>query len=160
MTVEETLASMGLTLPDASRPLASYVPAIRAGGLVFCSGQLPMQNGELMCRGQVGAEVTEREAYDAARAAALNCLAAIKSVIGDLDSIARVVKVTGYVNSGTGFTAQPSVINGASDLLVDVFGERGRHARAAIGVFGLPLGAAVEIEMIVEVEDPARIGLA
>jgi enamine deaminase RidA (YjgF/YER057c/UK114 family) len=120
---------------------------------VFCSGQLPTEAGTLKCRGRVGAEVTEDEAYDAARTAALNALAAIKSVIGDLDRITRVVRVTGYVNSAMGFTNQPTVVDGASDFLVKLFGEAGQHSRVSVGVFQLPRDAPVEVDMVVEVAE-------
>lgn len=153
MTVEEKLQSMGYPLPTVAAPLASYVPAIRTGNLVYCSGQLPTQEGQLRYRGQVIDDISEDDAYDAARVAALNCLAAIKSVIGKLDNIVRVVKLTGYVNSSLGYTNQPIVVNGASDFLMEVFGDNGKHARAAVGVYELPLDACVEVDLIVEVRD-------
>lgn len=152
MTVEEKLSAIGLTLPATTPPLASYVPAVRTGNLVYSSGQVPMRDGKLAFTGRVGLEVTEEDAHKAARICALNCLAAVKSEIGDLDRIVRVVRVTGYVASGENFTNQPAVINGASDLLLQVFGEAGRHSRAAVGVLQLPLGAPVEVDVIVEVE--------
>jgi len=153
MTIAEQLQNLGLSIPDAPAPLASYVPAVRTGNLVFTSGQLPIVDGRLQSRGQVGGEVTEEEAYAAARTAVLNALGAVKSVIHDLEKVRQVVKVTGYVNSAPAFTNQPSVVNGASDLLVQLFGDAGRHARAAVGMYGLPRGASVEIDMIVEVVD-------
>lgn len=149
--IEEKLLSLGLHLPSAAKPVASYIPAVQTRDLVFCSGQLPTVQGELVSRGQVGADVSEQEAYGAARTAVLNCLAALKTVIGDLDRIERIVKLTGYVNSAPAFTNQPKVVNGASDLLLELFGEKGRHARAAVGAFGLPMGASVEIELVVQV---------
>jgi enamine deaminase RidA (YjgF/YER057c/UK114 family) len=152
MRVEETLQSLGLTLPEPAKPLASYVPAVQTGNLVFTSGQLPIIDGELKRRGQVGDDVTLDEAYDDARTAALNALAAVKGVIGDLDRVKQVVRVNGFVSSALGFSDQPTVINGASDLLVQVFGEAGQHSRAAIGVYELPRDAPVEIDIIVEVE--------
>jgi enamine deaminase RidA (YjgF/YER057c/UK114 family) len=152
MRVEETLQSLGLTLPEPAKPLASYVPAVQTGNLVFTSGQLPIIDGELKRRGQVGDDVTLDEAYDDARTAALNALAAVKGVIGDLDRVKQVVRVNGFVSSSLGFSDQPTVINGASDLLVQVFGEAGQHSRAAIGVYELPRDAPVEIDIIVEVE--------
>jgi enamine deaminase RidA (YjgF/YER057c/UK114 family) len=152
MSVEETLQGLGLSLPEPARPLASYVPAVQTGNLVYTSGQLPTQSGELRWRGSVGDEVTPDDAYQASRVAVLNALAAIKSVVGDLDRVRRVVRVTGYVASAAGFTDQPSVINGASDLLLELFGEAGKHSRAAIGVYQLPRDAPVEIDLIVEVE--------
>ncbi|MBV9280762.1 MAG: RidA family protein [Chloroflexi bacterium] len=151
MPIEETLERLGMPLPAAARPLASYVPAVRTGNLVFCSGQLPVEAGELRHPGRVGEDVGEDDARAAARIAALNCLAALKTVIGDLDAITRIVRVTGYVSSGSGFTNQPAVVNGASDFLLEVFGEIGQHSRAAIGVCQLPRNACVEIDMIVEV---------
>jgi enamine deaminase RidA (YjgF/YER057c/UK114 family) len=151
MSAEDTLQSMGLTLPQPARPVASYVPAVRVGNLVYTSGQIPTRNGQLTHRGQVGLEVTEDDAYHEAQTCALNALAAIKALVGSLDAITQVVKVTGYVNSADGFTGQPTVVNGASDLLVKLFGDRGRHARSAVGVAELPLDAAVEVELIVEV---------
>lgn len=153
MSVEETLAELGFAVPEVPKPVASYVPAVRSGTLVFTSGQLPVREGQLVCTGSVGAEVTEEEARNAARLAALNALAAIKTVVEDLDAVVRVVRLTGYVSSAPGFVNQPAVINGASDLLLQAFGERGRHSRAAVGVFQLPLGAPVEVDMIVEVAD-------
>jgi enamine deaminase RidA (YjgF/YER057c/UK114 family) len=131
--------------------LASYVPAVQTGNLVFTSGQLPTVRGELQRQGQVGADVTLDEAREDARTAILNALAAVKSVVGDLDRIERVVRVNGFVNSVPGFTDQPTVINGASDLLLQLFGDAGRHSRAAIGVSALPRNAAVEIDITVEV---------
>lgn len=152
MTVEEKLKGMGITLPTAPSPVASYVPAVQSGNLVFSAGQIPTQRGELRWRGQVGADVSEDEAYQAASVCALNALAAIKSVIGDLDRIIRVVRVNGFVSSAEGFTNQPVVINGASDLLVELFGEAGRHSRVSVGVAQLPAGAPVEVDLVVEVE--------
>lgn len=153
MTVEQTLADMGLSLPNVATPLASYVPALRSGNLVYVSGQVPVVDGAIRYAGSVGDEVSEDDAYDGARIACLNCLAAVKSVIGDLDKVSRVVKVTGYVNSALGYTNQPVVVNGASDLLGTLFGDAGKHTRVAVGVYELPLDATVEIEMIVEIAD-------
>ncbi|GAB2572413.1 RidA family protein [Streptomyces capparidis] len=154
--VEDRLASLGLTLPEVAPPLASYVPAVRSGVYVHTSGQLPLVDGKLTLTGKVGDGVTADEAKDLARICALNALAAVKSVIGDLDRIVRVVKVVGFVASAPGFTAQPGVINGASELLGEVLGEAGRHARSAVGVAVLPLDAPVELEIQVEVTDPAE----
>lgn len=151
MSVEDTLQSMGLTLPPPARPVASYVPAVRTGNLIYTSGQIPTRNGQLTRRGKVGLDLTEDDAYNEAQTCVLNALAAIKDVVGNLDSITQVVKVTGYVNSSSGFTDQSTVVNGASDLLEKLFGDRGRHARAAVGVRELPLNAAVEVDLIVEV---------
>jgi enamine deaminase RidA (YjgF/YER057c/UK114 family) len=151
MSVEDTLQSLGLTLPPPARPVASYIPAVRTGNLVYTSGQIPSRDGQLTRRGQVGLEISEDDAYEEAQTCTLNALAAIKDLLGSLDSITQVVKVTGYVNSADGFTDQATVVNGASDLLVKLFGDKGRHARAAVGVAELPLDAAVEVDLIVEV---------
>ncbi|MBP0455524.1 MULTISPECIES: RidA family protein [unclassified Kitasatospora] len=150
--VEEKLAELGLTLPPVAAPVAAYVPALRSGEFVFTSGQLPMVGGKLPSTGKVGAEVTPEEAKQLAQTCALNALAAIKSVIGDLDQIERVVKVVGFVASAADFTGQPGVINGASELLGQVLGEAGVHARSAVGVAVLPLDAPVEIELQVRVK--------
>ncbi len=148
--IRERLAELGLTLPPVVPPVASYVPAVRSGNHVFTSGQLPMVDGALHATGKVGAEVDPGVATEAARLCALNALAAIDALVG-LESITRVVKVVGFVASAPGFTGQPGVINGASHLLGDVFGDAGVHARSAVGVAELPLGAPVEVELIVEV---------
>jgi enamine deaminase RidA (YjgF/YER057c/UK114 family) len=150
-TPEERIAALGLELPEVVTPLASYVPAVRSGAYVYTSGQLPLVGGELVVKGKVGANVDPHQAKEAARVCALNALAAICSVTGDLSSVVRVVKVVGYVASDTDFTGQPGVVNGASDLLGEVFGDAGVHARSAVGVAALPLDAPVEIEIIVEV---------
>lgn len=148
---EKRLAELGLALPPVVPPLAAYVPAVRSGDLVWTSGQLPMVEGKLVATGLVGAEVDAEQAKDLARLCALNALAAVASVTGDLSAVRRVVKVVGFVASAPGFTAQPSVVNGASELLGEVFGDAGRHARSAVGVAMLPLGAPVEVEVVVEV---------
>ncbi|MGW0711592.1 RidA family protein [Streptomyces sp. NPDC002643] len=149
-TVEAKLAELGLSLPEVVPPLAAYQPAVRTGSYVYTSGQLPMVDGKLPVTGKVGAEVTPEEAKDLARVCALNALAAVKSVAGDLDRVARVVKVVGFVASAPDFTAQPAVVNGASELLGAVFGDKGVHARSAVGVAVLPLDAPVEVEIQVE----------
>ncbi|WP_432092151.1 RidA family protein [Streptomyces sp. bgisy100] len=151
--VEEKLSSLGLTLPAVAAPLASYVPAVRSGSYVFTAGQLPLVEGKLGVTGKVGAEVTPEEAKELARLCALNALAAVKSAVGDLDRIARVVKVVGFVASASDFTGQPGVVNGASELLGEVLGEKGVHARSAVGVAVLPLDAPVEVEIQVEIAD-------
>lgn len=151
-SAEQKLREMGLELPEAPAPVAAYVPCVRAGNLVFVSGQVPRVKGELRYRGRLGGDVSLADGVEAARVCALNALAVIKNEIGDLDRVRRVVKVTGYVASAERFDQQPKVMDGASVLLANVFGEKGRHARAAVGVNELPLGAAVELEMIVEVE--------
>ncbi|MEU0689947.1 RidA family protein [Streptomyces uncialis] len=148
--VEARLAELGLTLPQVAAPLAAYQPAVRTGSHVHTAGQLPMVEGTLAVTGKVGAEVTAEEAKDLARVCALNALAAVKSVVGDLDRVARVVKVVGFVASASDFTGQPGVLNGASELLGEVFGEKGVHARSAVGVAVLPLDAPVEVELLVE----------
>lgn len=152
MTVAEKLHSLDLSLPVTPTPVASYVPAVQVGNLVFTSGQIPTRDGKLTVTGQVGLDLNEDQAYEAARTAALNALSAIQSVVGSLDRVKQVVRVNGYVNSADGFTDQPMVVNGASDLLVELFGEAGKHSRAAIGVAELPLDAPVEVDVIVEVE--------
>ena len=146
----ERLAELGLALPSIASPLGAYVPAVRSGSHVYTSGQLPLVDGKLPATGRVGAEVSEVQARELAARCALNALAAIDALVG-LAAVVRVVKVTGFVASAPGFTAQPAVLNGASDLLGEVFGEAGRHARSAVGVAELPLGAPVEVEVIVEV---------
>ncbi|MFF3901898.1 RidA family protein [[Kitasatospora] papulosa] len=151
--VEAKLAELGLTLPDVVPPLASYQPAVRSGVYVYTSGQLPMVDGKLAVTGKVGAEVTADEAKELAKTCALNALAAVKSVAGDLDRIARIVKVVGFVASASDFTGQPGVVNGASELLGAVLGDKGVHARSAVGVAVLPLDAPVEVEVQVELVD-------
>lgn len=153
MDPEARLAELGLELPEPAKPVAAYVPAVRSGALVFVSGQVPVVSGELAARGHVGEAVSLEEARDAAKVCALNGLAALKAEIGDLGRVVRVVKLTVFVASADGFTDQPKVANGASELLQQVFGEPGRHARAAVGVAELPLGAAVEVEFVFEVRD-------
>jgi enamine deaminase RidA (YjgF/YER057c/UK114 family) len=144
------LAELGLELPPVVAPLAAYVPAVRTGSLVYTSGQVPFRDGKLAATGKVGAEITADDAADLARTCALNALAAVHDLVG-LDSVVRVVKVLGFVASAPDFTGQPGVINGASELLGDVFGDAGAHARSAVGVAVLPLDAPVEVELIVEV---------
>ena len=149
---EDKLRELGLHLPEVVTPLAAYVPAVRTGNLIFVSGQVPIVDGKMLLTGKVGAEVTPEQAHGLAQRAALNGIAAAAAEAGGLDRITRVVKVTGYVASTPDFTGHPAVINGASDLIGQVFGEAGAHARAAVGVAALPLDAPVEVEMIVEVE--------
>lgn len=149
MDIENKLIKMGITLPEAPKPAGSYVPAVVCDRMVFVAGQLPSVNGELKYTGKVGKDLTPEEAYEGAKLCILNALGVLKSYIGDLDRIEQVVRIGGFVNSFEGFTMQPKVINGASDFLVEVFGEKGKHARAAVGVNELPLNAAVEVEMIV-----------
>ncbi len=144
------LAALGLELPAVVPPVGSYVPAVRSGPLVFTSGQLPVAGGELGAVGKVGAQVSPERAKELARTCALNALAAVDALVG-LDAVVRVVKVTGFVASTPEFAGHPGVVNGASELLTDVFGEAGRHARSAVGVAALPLDAPVEVEVVVEV---------
>jgi enamine deaminase RidA (YjgF/YER057c/UK114 family) len=144
------LAELGISLPDVVTPLAAYVPAVRTGNLVYTSGQVPIQSGALAAIGKVGADVSPEEGKALARVCALNALAAVHSLVG-IDAITRVVKVVGFVASAPGFNGQPGVINGASELLGEVFGDAGAHARSAVGVSELPLNAPVEVELIVEV---------
>ena len=151
MSPEERLAELGLAVPDVAAPVAAYVPAVRSGNQVFTSGQLPMRDGQLMATGKVGGEVTQEEAVECARQCALNALAAIRAEIGELGAVKRVVKVVAFVASTPDFTAQPLVANGVSELLGEVFGDVGRHARSAVGVPVLPLDAPVEVELLVEV---------
>jgi len=153
--IEDQLKALNIVLPTVPVPLAAYVPAVKSGNLVFTSGQLPMLDGVLKFKGKVGADVNEEEAKNAALIAVLNCLAVIKMVIGNLDFVERIVKVTVFVNSDPSFVNQPEVANGASELLLTIFGERGKHARAAVGVNVLPRDASVEIEMLVEVKSDA-----
>ncbi|ASR38416.1 LysR family transcriptional regulator [Prauserella marina] len=150
MSWSARLSELGIPLPDVAAPVAAYIPAIRSGAHVFTSGQLPFVDGSLAASGKVGAEVSPEEAKQYARIAALNALAAVNGLVG-IDAVVRVVKVTGFVASAEGFTGQPAVINGASELLGEVFGEAGTHARSAVGVAELPLGAPVEVELVVEV---------
>ncbi len=150
--IEQRLKELNLELPDAPKPVAAYIPAKQTGKLVFTAGQLPMVNGELISKGLLGQDVEIDEANKAARICTLNALAAIKGVIGDLDRIKQIVRVVGYVASVPTFTQQPAVVNGASELLLEVFGENGKHARSAVGMAVLPLNASVEIELTVEVE--------
>jgi enamine deaminase RidA (YjgF/YER057c/UK114 family) len=144
------LAELGVDLPVAVKPLGSYVPAVRSGNLVYTSGQLPMQDGKLVQAGKVGVDVTPEQGKELARICALNAVAAVHSLVG-IDSVTQVVKVVGFVASGPGFNGQPGVVNGASDLLAEVFGDSGVHARSAVGVAQLPLDAPVEVELVVEV---------
>lgn len=150
MTIAARLAELGLALPPVAAPVAAYVPAVISGNQVFTSGQLPMVGGVLPATGKVGAEVSPEEAKEFARICALNALAAVESVIGSLDRVTRIVKVVGFVSSAPDFTGQPGVVNGASELLGEVFGDIGRHARSAVGVAVLPLDAPVEVELLVE----------
>ena len=152
MNVQDRLDALGLELPEVATPAGAYVPALVSGNLVFTAGQIPLVDGKLMATGKVGSEIDVDYAREIARRCALNAIPAVKSVIGDLDRVKRVVKVVGFVSSEPSFTQQPQVINGASELLEQVFGEAGIHARSAVGVAVLPLDAPVEVELIVEFE--------
>ena len=152
MSVKEKLASLGLTLPTAAAPVAAYVPAVKTGNLVFTAGQLPVVDGKLVKEGKVGSDVTDKDAKKMAEICALNALAAI-SLVADIDQIEKIVRVGGFVNGAPGFVAIPAVINGASELLIKLFGEvNGKHARTAVGVAELPLNAPVEVEMVVQLK--------
>ncbi len=152
MSIKEKLASLGLTLPTAAAPVAAYVPAVKTGNLVFTAGQLPVVDGKLVLTGKVGSDVTPEDAKKMAEICALNALAAI-SLVADVDQIEKIVRVGGFVNGVPGFVAIPAVINGASELLIKLFGDvNGKHARTAVGVADLPLNAPVEIEMVVQLK--------
>jgi enamine deaminase RidA (YjgF/YER057c/UK114 family) len=153
---EDRLRDLGYQLPTVPRPAGSYVPATRAGTLLFTAGQLPLKNGRLLYTGKVGADVSVEEAKEAARLCVLNALAAVKTELGALENVHGIARVTGYVASAAGFNGQPEVMNGASDLLGKLFGEKGLHARTAVGVAELPLDAPVEVELIVDLAGPQR----
>jgi enamine deaminase RidA (YjgF/YER057c/UK114 family) len=152
--VDDRLSELGLTLPEVVAPLAAYVATVRSGDLVWVSGQLPFVDGKLPVTGKVGGDVAPDDATHLARTCALNAIAALKTELSDLDQIERIVKVVGFVASAPDFTGQPAVVNGASQLFVDVFGDAGRHARSAVGVAVLPLDAPVEVEVVAEVAQP------
>lgn len=156
--VEERLREAGYPVPEPPRPVAAYVPWTKSGRWVFTSGQLPFRDGRLVAVGRVGEEVSPEDALRAAEMAVVNALAVVRSAIGDLDRVVQVVRLTGYVASAPGFRGQASVVNGASELLLKAFGEKGRHVRTAVGVAELPLGAPVEVELMVEVEEDHRTG--
>ncbi len=150
--MEERFKELNITIPEVVQPIAAYVPAIRAGDLVFISGQLPIQEGKIVYQGKLGQDVAINEGKTAARICIINCLAALKSLV-DLNSVEQIVKITGYINSAADFYEQAAVLNGASELLQELWQEKGRHARAAVGVNSLPLNAACEIEMIVKIQN-------
>ena len=152
MQIEARLKEMGIELPPAVKPVANYVPAVRTGNLIFLSGHGPFKEDGSLITGKVGADLTVEQGYETARRVAIGLLGSLKAVIGDLDRVNRVVKLLGLVNCTPEFTDQPKVINGASDFFVELFGDKGKHARSAVGTNALPLNIAVEIEMIVEVE--------
>jgi enamine deaminase RidA (YjgF/YER057c/UK114 family) len=153
MNAEAKLKELGITLPEAPKPVAAYVPFTKSGDLVFTSGQVCLENGQLKYKGKVGKDLTPEEAYQAARLCAINTLAVLKAAIGSLDKVQQIVKVVGFVNSAPGFSAQPAVVNGASELYQQVFGDAGRHARSAVGAPELPLDSAVEVEIIARVSE-------
>lgn len=150
--IEARLKDLGIELPEVADAIANYVGAVRTGNLIFLSGRLPRKDGQFVFNGKLGRDVTVEEGYQAARLAALHLVASLKAEVGDLDRVRRIVKLTGMVASDPSFTEQPQVINGASDVLVAIFGDKGRHARAAFGVAALPLNTSVEVEMVAEVE--------
>lgn len=151
MSFEQALTQLGIILPAPPKPVATYVPVVRAGNLLFLSGVIPFRDGKLAVEGKLGKDLTVEQGYEASRIALLNALAIVRSEIGTLDRVRKLVRVVGYVASAEGFVQQPAVINGASDLLVKIFGDAGRHARVALGAAELPLNAPVELELIVEV---------
>ena len=150
MSANQRISELGIVLPQVATPAGAYVPAVVSGNLVFTAGQIPLIDGKLAATGKVGKDLTAEQAKDIARICALNAVAAVKSVIGDLDRVKKVVKVVGFVSSDPSFSQQPAVVNGASELLEQIFGEKGIHARSAVGVAVLPLDAPVEVELIVE----------
>ncbi len=150
MSANQRISDLGITLPQVATPAGAYVPAVVSGNLVFTAGQIPLVDGKLVATGKVGKDLSADQAKEIARICALNAVAAVKSVIGDLDRVTKVVKVVGFVSSAPDFTAQPSVVNGASELLEQIFGDKGIHARSAVGVAVLPLDAPVEVELVVE----------
>lgn len=150
--IEEKIKELGYTIPEAPKPLAAYIPVTKVDNLVFTAGQLPLVDGKLIAEGKLGSDVSNELGTKAAEICALNCLSVVKSEIGDLEKIEQIVKVTVFVNSAPGFTAQPLVANGASEFLVNIFGDAGKHVRSAVGVNELPINAPVEIEMIVKVK--------
>ena len=152
MSFEEKLKVLGIAIPTPAKPAAAYEPGVLEDGLIYVSGQLPVADGELRYKGVVGEDISEEDAYQAARICALNALGVVKSLVGSLDKVERIIQIQGFVNCRNDFTAQPKVINGASELVAEIFGDAGKHARFAIGNSGLPLGAAVEVGMIVKVK--------
>ena len=152
-TIEKRLKELNYKLPEPPKPVASYIPVIKSGNLVFTAGQIALEENKLKYEGKVGQDLTLEQGYEAAKLCVLNCLSVIKDEIGDLNRIKKIVKVTGYVSSSDNFNEQPKVLNGASELLGEIFYDKGKHVRSAVGVNELPLNSAVEIEMIVEVRD-------
>jgi len=153
MSIEDKLTELGITLPKAPAAVAAYQPWIRTGNLIFTSGQLPFRDGEIAFTGKLGAEVSDEDGYQAARQAALNALAQIKSATGDLDKVQKIVRIEGYIHCAEGYRGHPQVLNGASDLIAEIFGDRGQHTRLALGINEMPLNAAVQLAMTVEIAD-------
>ena len=153
MSIEEKIIALGIEIPEPPQPMGAYVPYVRAGLFVYIAGEKATVNDQLVFKGKVGKDLTLEEGYKAARIAGLNCLGSLKAAVGNLDNIERIVKVVGYVNSADGFNEQPKVINGASELLLSIFGERGKHARVAVGVNELPSDSPVEVEMIAQLKE-------
>lgn len=152
MSFERKLEELGITLPETPKPVAAYVPGVKVEKYIYTAGQIPFVNGELKYKGKVGKDVSVEDAYEAAKLCVLNCLSIVKSLAGSIDNIEKVVKVVGFVNSADGFNQQPKVINGASEILGEIFGEAGAHARSAVGVSELPMDATCEVEMIVKLK--------
>lgn len=152
MSVRDNLRDLGLEVPVAAKPVAAYVPAIRTGNLIFTAGQLPLVNGQMVATGKVGQEVDVDQAKKLAEVCALNCLAAVETIV-PIERIFRIVRVVGYVNGTAGFTNQPAVINGASELFLNLWGDSGKHARSAIGVYDLPLDSPIELELVVQISE-------
>lgn len=152
MSIENKLKHLGITLPSPPKPVGSYIPAVRTGNLLFLSGMIPFQNGRMAWEGKLGKELTLEQGKEAARLALLNALSVVQYTLGSLDHVKRIVRLSGHVASAPGFNQQPQVLNGASDLLKEIFGDKGIHARLALGAIELPLNAPVELELIVEVE--------
>ncbi len=157
MNPEAKIKQLGLKLPEPPKPVGAYAPAVRIGTLLFVSGQVPLVEGEIKYRGKVGRELTIDDGYEAARIAAMNCLSIAKSIVGDLDEVEGVVKLTGFVNCADDFDQQPKVVNGASELFIEIFGEAGRPARTSVGVNSLPSDAAVEIEVTFRIQGPGVV---
>lgn len=153
MGIEEKIQELGIEIPEPPQPMGAYVPYVRAGAFVYIAGEKATVKDRLVFKGKVGKDLTLQEGYEAAKIAGLNCLGSLKAAVGDLDRIERIVKVVGYVNSADGFTEQPKVINGASELLLSIFGDRGKHARVAVGVNELPSDSPVEVEMIAKLKE-------
>jgi len=152
MSIEEKLQELGLSLPEVAPPVAAYIPAVKTDKIVYTAGQVALVGGTLQYKGRLGENITVEQGYEAAKICALNALAALKSVAGSLDNVERIVRITGYVNSTNDFTDQPKVVNGASELMKNLFGDQGLHARSAVGVNSLPLGACVEVELIAKIK--------